>query len=58
MKCRHKIIITGTPIQNNLEEFHTLMDICKPLLLEDHDSFHVKYILPITGGSTGMRSLI
>ncbi|KAF8653005.1 hypothetical protein HU200_062440 [Digitaria exilis] len=50
MKCIHKIIMTGTPLQNNLMEFHTLMGICKPLLLGDADSFHQKFALPINRG--------
>ncbi|GAA0184456.1 damaged DNA-binding protein [Lithospermum erythrorhizon] len=33
--CPHRIIITGTPIQNNLQEFWALFDLCIPGLLHD-----------------------
>ncbi|KAF8652999.1 hypothetical protein HU200_062434 [Digitaria exilis] len=33
-----------------MQEFHTLIDIYKPLLLSDIDSFHWSFALPINRG--------
>ncbi|KAI3404330.2 RDH54 [Candida oxycetoniae] len=43
-----KIILTGTPIQNYLEEFHTLISFINPSVLPDIKTFQRKFILPIT----------
>ncbi|KAL6888312.1 hypothetical protein ACP4OV_009338 [Aristida adscensionis] len=48
--CLHKLIITGTPFQNSLREFFTLMQFCCPNLLGDYRSFCKKYIYPIDRG--------
>jgi DNA repair and recombination protein RAD54B len=33
LKTRRRIILSGTPIQNNLSEFHSMADFCNPGLM-------------------------
>ncbi|GLJ37236.1 hypothetical protein SUGI_0755260 [Cryptomeria japonica] len=44
---KHRIIISGTPIQNNLREMWALFDFCVPGLLGDKRDFKGKYEEPI-----------
>eukprot|EP00887_Chlorella_sp_A99_P003096 scaffold9.g3096.t1 len=46
-----RLIISGTPIQNNLMEMHTLFDFCVPGLLGDAHTFKVQYERRITVGA-------
>ncbi|CAM8901164.1 unnamed protein product [Rhodiola kirilowii] len=41
--CAHRIIISGTPIQNNLKELWALFNFCCPDLLGDKNWFKHKY---------------
>ncbi|CAK9167907.1 unnamed protein product [Ilex paraguariensis] len=41
--CAHRIIISGTPIQNNLKELWALFNFCCPELLGDKNWFKDKY---------------
>ncbi|GFH27568.1 uncharacterized protein HaLaN_25910, partial [Haematococcus lacustris] len=45
-----KVIISGTPIQNNLAEMHSLMEFCCEGLLGDVRTFKRVYEKPITSG--------
>ncbi|CAO2832443.1 unnamed protein product [Amaranthus hypochondriacus] len=49
--CAHRIIISGTPIQNNLKELWALFYFCCPELLGDHKEFREKYEHPILRGN-------
>ncbi|KAK6464988.1 P-loop containing nucleoside triphosphate hydrolase protein [Scheffersomyces coipomensis] len=42
-----KILLTGTPIQNNLTEFFTIIDFINPGILGEFKSFQRNYLLPI-----------
>ncbi|KAH9309094.1 hypothetical protein KI387_037005, partial [Taxus chinensis] len=44
---KHRIIISGTPIQNNLREMWALFDFCFPGLLGDKRDFKERYEHPI-----------
>uniref|UniRef100_A0A0E0E9T3 Helicase ATP-binding domain-containing protein n=1 Tax=Oryza meridionalis TaxID=40149 RepID=A0A0E0E9T3_9ORYZ len=44
--CAHKIVMTGTPIQNNLEEFYVLMKYCCPDVLGNYPQFKKDFIVP------------
>jgi len=46
-----RVIITGTPIQNNLMEFHALVDLACPGLLGDRADFKRRFERPITNGT-------
>ncbi|XP_011088229.1 protein CHROMATIN REMODELING 24 [Sesamum indicum] len=41
--CLHRIIISGTPLQNNLKELWALFNFCCPELLGDKKEFKEKY---------------
>ncbi|ONK56252.1 uncharacterized protein A4U43_C10F5680 [Asparagus officinalis] len=49
--CVHRIIISGTPIQNNLKELWALFHFCCPAVLGDKDEFKVKYENKILRGN-------
>lgn len=43
-----KILLTGTPIQNDLTEFFTIVDFINPNILGSFAQFKKKFIIPIT----------
>ncbi|CAI5759067.1 unnamed protein product [Candida verbasci] len=43
-----RIILTGTPIQNELLEFYTLVNFLNPGVLPDLKTFQKKFVCPIT----------
>ncbi|RCK54719.1 DNA repair and recombination protein RDH54 [Candida viswanathii] len=43
-----KIVLTGTPIQNELIEFHTLISFLNPGVLPDLKTFQKNYVNPIS----------
>ncbi|KAF9047302.1 SNF2 family N-terminal domain-containing protein [Panaeolus papilionaceus] len=44
---RRRIILSGTPIQNDLGEFHSMAEFCNPGLLDDYSVFRRVYETPI-----------
>lgn len=51
LPVRQRIILSGTPIQNNLMEMHALFDLVCPGLLGDAKSFRDTFERRITAGS-------
>ena len=52
-----KIGLTGTPIENSLQDLRSLFDICLPGLLGSERAFHRNYVQPITeANSTEVRN--
>ncbi|KAL1364668.1 protein CHROMATIN REMODELING 24 isoform X1 [Arachis hypogaea] len=49
--CSHRIIISGTPLQNNLKELWALFNFCCPELLGDNKWFKEKFEVPILRGN-------
>lgn len=47
IKSRHRIALSGTPIENHLGEFWTIMDWLNRDILGDHKSFNAKFRKPI-----------
>ena len=47
LQATHRIILTGTPVQNHLGELWNLFQFANPGLLGSHEQFHSKYIVPI-----------
>ena len=50
--CRARLLITGTPIQNNLAEFYNVANFVCPGLLGDLGSFRSAYERPIAAANT------
>ncbi|GJN01216.1 hypothetical protein PR202_ga18463 [Eleusine coracana subsp. coracana] len=49
--CIHRIIISGTPIQNNLKEMWALFNFCCPDVLGDKQQFKTRYEMAILRGN-------
>ena len=47
LRCHRRVLLTGTPIQNDLEELWAVMDFACPGLMGDLTSFRQIYALPI-----------
>lgn len=50
VKTPHRILMTGTPMQNNLTELHSLFDFVYPGLLGTVDVFETSFAAPIRAG--------
>ncbi|MFH0782856.1 MAG: DEAD/DEAH box helicase [Pseudomonadota bacterium] len=56
LNSRVKIGLTGTPIENSLQDLRSLFDICLPGLLGSEREFDRNYVQPITeDGNTAIR---
>jgi len=50
LAATRRLLISGTPIQNNLEEFFTLVSIANPGIFGEAREFRKRYALPILRG--------
>ncbi len=50
IKADHRLVLTGTPIENGVNDLWSIMDFLMPGYLGHHKSFHEYYELPITNG--------
>lgn len=50
IKTKRRIVLTGTPIQNSLKEYFTMVDFVKPNLLGNFTDFSSMFIKPIDSG--------
>ncbi len=55
LKARHRLCLTGTPMENHLGELWSLFDFLMPGLLGDADSFRELYRNPIERGQDDER---
>ena len=55
--ARRRILLTGTPLQNNLMELWSLMHFLMPKVFESHDEFKEWFNNPLTSAVEGQASL-
>ncbi len=47
LNCKHKLALSGTPIENRLEELWSIFDFLMPGFLFDKSEFNYRYVTPI-----------
>ncbi|KAH9519785.1 DNA repair and recombination protein rad54b [Bulinus truncatus] len=47
LPCKKRVVLTGTPVQNDLQEFYSIVQFCNPSLLGTTASFRRIYEEPI-----------
>ncbi|GAA5829673.1 hypothetical protein JCM3766R1_001259 [Sporobolomyces carnicolor] len=53
INCKRRVILTGTPIQNDLNEYFSLLNFCNPGYLGTKQQFHKEFEMPILKGRDG-----
>ena len=51
LKAKFRLIVTGTPVENELKDFWCLLDTARPGLLGAYQGFRQKYVKPILRAS-------
>jgi len=52
LKADHRLVLTGTPIENSVTDIWSIMDFLMPGYLGDHKKFREYYELPIANGGS------
>ncbi|THU67599.1 hypothetical protein C4D60_Mb05t26390 [Musa balbisiana] len=50
LPCKRRILLSGTPMQNDLEEFFAMVDFTNPGILGDATYFRKYYEIPVVSG--------
>jgi len=50
LPCRRRVLLSGTPMQNNLDEFFAMVNFCNPGILGTNSAFKKKFEGPILRG--------
>ena len=48
LQAKHRLVLTGTPIENGVSDFWSIMDFLMPGYLGPHENFRKNYELPIS----------
>jgi len=51
LRATHRLVLTGTPIENSVADLWSIMDFLLPGYLNGHDQFRQAYELPISHGN-------
>ena len=58
IRSRYALILSGTPLENRLEELYSIVELVNQYLLSPYYLFKDRYILTdMTGRTTGYRNL-
>lgn len=47
IRCAHRLVLTGTPIENHLEELWSIMDFLNPGYLDSLEHFRKQFVRPV-----------
>jgi DNA repair and recombination protein RAD54 and RAD54-like protein len=50
LACRRRVLLSGTPMQNQLQEFYSMVNFCNPGVLGTPAQFRKQYEAPILAG--------
>ncbi len=50
IRAAHRLVLTGTPVENGVADLWSIMDFLMPQYLGRHDAFRQRYELPIARG--------
>ena len=58
LQARHRIALSGTPLENSLSDLWSLMNVLNPMLLGNHPTFQRNYLNPISQNMQDRKSAI
>lgn len=57
IETMRRVALTGYPLQNNMDEYYTMIQWCKKNILDDAEYFHRTWAVPIAEGDIVMRGV-
>ena len=55
LKAKYRLVVTGTPVENELRDFWCLFDTARPTVLGPYQEFRKTYVKPILAAPTESR---